>query len=65
MNIPLKNKLNLLPKRNNSNKLFRNNTNIILEKNKKVNNKENIDNKLDNKLPKNKFRFIFRSERTI
>ena len=55
MNIPTKNKLNLLPKRNNSNKLFRNNTNIILEKNKKVNKKENIDNKLDNKLPKNKF----------
>ena len=49
--ISSKNKLNLLPKRNNSNKLFRSNTNKISEKNKKINNRENTNNKL----PKNKF----------
>ena len=48
-----KNKLNLLPKSNNSKKLFHNNTNINLGKNKN-NINLNKDNN-DNKIPKTKF----------
>ena len=54
INIQKKDKANLNNIRNNSKKIYKNNTNINLIKNNKNNNKENRDNK-DNIIPKQKY----------
>ena len=54
INIQKKDKANLNKIRNNSKKIYKNNTNINLIKNSKNNNKENRDNK-DNIIPKQKY----------
>jgi hypothetical protein len=54
INIQIKDKANLNKIRNNSKKIYKNNTNINLIKNNKNNNKENRDNK-DNIIPKQKY----------